>query len=324
MLKVLQISNGNYKVKVQSGGSITLDTGFESGEVRITGDLIVEGNTTTVQSENMSVRDNIIILNDGETGSGITLDQSGIRIDRGSISDAFILFDENVTWRDPVSATTINGGFVFKNEVGSLVGIQTNSISTGGGDLYLINNGTGVISVTGTTNYELNVTDDDDITNKKYVDDAIITAFSTVLLTQIGDGTIDPTTVIVRDNETTGNPSFIEFNIDNVNIANFYSSKFELGNIRIENTTIETLSSNSDLTLSAPGTGSVVIEDNVIITSLPTPNDNSLEPNFPIDGVKLYVKTPSTGGTGLYFANEQSVRDELISNNRSLIYSMIF
>lgn len=324
MLKVLQISNGNYKVKVQSGGSITLDTGFESGEVRITGDLIVEGNTTTVQSENMSVRDNIIILNDGETGSGITLDQSGLRIDRGSISDAFILFDENVTWRDPVSATTINGGFVFKNEVGSLVGIQTNSISTGGGDLYLINNGTGVISVTGTTNYELNVTDDDDITNKKYVDDAITTAFSTVLLSQIGDGTIAPTTVIVRDNETTGNPSLIEFNIDNANIANFYSNRFEFGNIRIENTTIETLSSNSDLRISAPGTGSIILEDNVVITSLPNPNDLSLEPNFPLDGVKLYVKEPSTGGTGLYFANEQSTRDEIISNNRSLIYSMIF
>lgn len=324
MLKVLQVSNGDYKIKVQSGGTISLDTGFETGQVRITGDLIVEGNTTTVQSENMTVTDNIIVLNAGETGAGITLDSSGIRIDRGTFPDAYVVFDENATWVDPDTATTVNGSFVFRNDNGSLVGIQTNSISTGGGDLYLINNGTGVISVTGTTNYENNITDDDHITNKKYVDDAIATAFTTVLLSQIGDGAIDPTTVIVKDSETTGNPSYIEFNIDNSNIANFYSDRFELGEIRIRNTTIETLSSNADIKIAAPGTGSIILEDNIIITSLPNPGDVTLEPNFPTDGVKLYVTTPSVGGSGLYFANEQNNRDELISNNRSLIYSIIF
>jgi hypothetical protein len=40
-------------------------------------------------------------------------------------------------------------------------------------DLEIVPNGTGVITVTGTTNYEDYVTDDDDIPNKKYVDDAI-------------------------------------------------------------------------------------------------------------------------------------------------------
>lgn len=37
----------------------------------------------------------------------------------------------------------------------------------------LLSKGTGVLTVTGTTNYETNVTDDDDIPNKKYVDDEI-------------------------------------------------------------------------------------------------------------------------------------------------------
>lgn len=50
------------------------------------------------------------------------------------------------------------------------------SISATGGDtnidLKLLSKGTGVLTVTGTTNYETNVTDDDDIPNKKYVDDA--------------------------------------------------------------------------------------------------------------------------------------------------------
>ena len=44
---------------------------------------------------------------------------------------------------------------------------------TDNGDLTLIGFGTGVVKVLGTNNYENQVTQDDDIPNKKYVDDAI-------------------------------------------------------------------------------------------------------------------------------------------------------
>lgn len=324
MSKYLRVSNGGYKISVQPGAEIILDTGSEEGTVRVTGDLVVEGNTTTVQSENMTVKDNIIVLNSGETGAGITLDTAGIRIDRGTLSDGYFLYDDNMSWRDPTTETTKQGGFVFKNEAGSLLGIRTNSISTGGGDLYLINSGVGVISVTGTNNYELNVTDDDHITNKKYVDDAIIAAFASTLLTQIGDGVIDPTTVKALDSETTGLPSRVEIAIDTNVVANIYSDRFELGNIRIIGTKIETISSNEDLILSAPGTGQVRIDDTLQINSVPSPDDLTLYPLVPTDGLKLYVSNESTGGTGLFFVNAESRRDEIISNNRSLIYSMIF
>ncbi len=324
MSKYLRVSNGGYKITVQPGAEIVLDTGSEQGTVRVTGDLVVEGNTTTVQSENMTVKDNIIVLNSGETGAGITLDTSGIRIDRGTLPDGYMLFDENVSWRDPITETTKQGGFVFRNESGSLVGIRTNSISTGGGDLYLINAGVGVISVEGTNNYELNVIDDDHITNKKYVDDAILAAFASTLLTQIGDGIIDPTTVKALDSETTGLPSRVEISIDNSVVANVYADRFELGDIRIIGTKIETINSNADLILSAPGTGQVRIDDTLQINSLPSPDDPSTSPSIPTDGLKLYVANQATGGTGLFFVNAESRRDEIISNNRSLIYSMIF
>ena len=48
MSKVLKVENGNYKVTVQSGGTITLDTGVETGTTIVTGDLEVKGTTTTV------------------------------------------------------------------------------------------------------------------------------------------------------------------------------------------------------------------------------------------------------------------------------------
>ena len=105
MSKFVNIPNGDYTVSVQSGGVITLNTGAETGYVKITGDLVVEGDTTTVQSENLKVKDNIIELNDGETGSGITLNTAGIKIDRGTQTDVNILFDEALTYNDPITVT---------------------------------------------------------------------------------------------------------------------------------------------------------------------------------------------------------------------------
>ena len=324
MSKYVVVPEGNYKVTVQSGGTITLDTGLNVGQVRITGDLLVQGTTTTVQSTEVTIRDNILELNSGETGPGITLTEAGLRIDRGSFSDAFFVFNESITWTNPVTGLLTQGAFVFKNEANSLVGIRTNSITTGGGNLFLINQGTGVVSVTGTVNYELNVVDDDTLTNKKYVDDAIVTAFQTVLLTQIGDGVITPTTVRALDVETTGNLSVIEFNVDATNIANFYIDRFELDKIRIQDTRIETIPTDQDLILAAPGTGVVKIEDTLLLESLPTAGDLTVDPVFPTSGTKLYAKTEELGKTGIFFVNESQTRDELISRNRSLLYSMIF
>ena len=48
--------------------------------------------------------------------------------------------------------------------------------------------GTVVINVSGTNNYETQVTADDDIPNKKYVDDAITTGIQTIQITSVARG----------------------------------------------------------------------------------------------------------------------------------------
>ena len=60
-----------------------------------TGNLVVEGDTLTVQAENLNVNDNIIELNYGETGAGVSLRYAGIQIDRGSETPASFFYDEN-------------------------------------------------------------------------------------------------------------------------------------------------------------------------------------------------------------------------------------
>lgn len=98
----LKASGVDSKVNISgtSQVNITAPTVNLNGEVftnnvTIKGSLNVQGKTTTVNSENLSVRDNIIELNKGETGSGITAGQSGIKIDRGDNSPVLLVFDES-------------------------------------------------------------------------------------------------------------------------------------------------------------------------------------------------------------------------------------
>lgn len=319
MSKYVNVPTGNYSVIVQDGGAITLDTGFQQGTTTVTGDLIVQGSTTTVTSQNLDIKDNILTLNSGETGPGITLDDSGLEMDRGTFTNALFTFNENIQWSDPVTDTTKTGGFVFKDANGGLIGIRTNNINTGGGDLYLINNGTGTVSVTGTNNYENQVTDDDDLPNKKYVDDTISNAFNTVNISTIGQGNVGTqTAIVIQDVDVSGVPSVVNFNIDGTTKAVLSENKLELQEVRVVGSIIETTASNQDMVIASPGTGVVQIDDTLHI------RQSVSTPTAPADGNKLYMQTESYGQTGMFFVNSQGTRDELISKNRSILYSMLF
>lgn len=316
--KILALPNSDYKVKVQSGGNITLDTGLSSGITTVTGNLVVLGGTTQVSSSDLNLKDNIITLNDGESGTGITLNQSGIQIDRGSYSDAKIVFDETITWADPISATTITGGFTLVNASGTLQGLRINSVSTGGGDLYLINSGTGVISVTGTNNYETQITDDDDIPNKKYVDDTIVTQLTSTFQRRIEEGSASKSYVEVRDTEVSGAPSVVTFQIDNLNKGQIFGNRVEFEDFRFQDNILSTTASDTDLILESQGTGGVIVNDNFTLTL------QGSDPASPLDGLKVYVKAPAAGGTGLFFKHSASKSGEIISRQNALLLSMLF
>ena len=58
MGQVVQI-NGDYTIKAAEGGTIRLDTGPNVGNVRVTGSLLVDGTTLTVNARDLNVKDNI-------------------------------------------------------------------------------------------------------------------------------------------------------------------------------------------------------------------------------------------------------------------------
>lgn len=169
MSKVVRVQGGDYKVVVGSSitpGSIILDTNptgalGSQGEVRITGDLVVMGNTTVVESETLTVTDNIIEINKGETGAGVSTlgSTAGIRIDRGTEPYIEFVWDENLLSRDPSTGVNLPGTFKFVNSDNELTPIATNSINSFGGNLALISTGAGIITVTGTADYEQRILD---------------------------------------------------------------------------------------------------------------------------------------------------------------------
>jgi hypothetical protein len=99
--------NGNLiiqtPVKTGTNANITLDTDF----VIITGNLNVRGNTTVINSNTQTITDNILTLNSGETGNGVSTlgTTSGIEIDRGIAPGGNV----KLIWNESTSTWQVSG-----------------------------------------------------------------------------------------------------------------------------------------------------------------------------------------------------------------------
>lgn len=131
----------------------------------IDGNLTVLGSTTSVETINSTIEDNIITLNQGESGLGVTRGAAGIEVDRGSSDNANFLFNEtDDVWEAKVGTTfsvlrsadpTSDNDVATKSYVDSNVGavspagsigsIQYNDGSGFGGTNDLLWNGSSII-----------------------------------------------------------------------------------------------------------------------------------------------------------------------------------
>ena len=108
---VLQDMTGDFLDKYSAQDIYALKT-FHSGavfhgEVKIN-NLTVTGTQTILNTVDSSIKDNLIILNSGEAGAGITLQSGGISIDRGSKTDATFVFDETLSGENYTGAFDFN------------------------------------------------------------------------------------------------------------------------------------------------------------------------------------------------------------------------
>ena len=343
--------NGDYNIRAGDGAKITLDTGpaASGGSVRVTGNLVVEGDTFNISTTNLTIEDNIISLNTGEVGPGISLIYSGIEIERGNTSsitpqnNASFLYDESTdSWI--LAHGSAPGPFNFDASSLRLKQILTNS-TTDSGDLTLIGTGTGVVKVIGTTTYEAQVTHDDDLPNKKYVDDSILNNPTF----QIVAPQAQDTKVVIADKEITPNTSgtagslayftattthstygesAVSIIVDNALVGQFYANRFEIGDLEIgggpdrNELTSRAGITNENVYVRTQGTGK--LQTNYAIQ---VENIGSV-PSYVSNSVLLYAAAPSTGTTGLYFVNDSAEvakqNGELISKNKALVFSMLF
>jgi hypothetical protein len=87
-----------------------------AASLTLSGDLIVNGTTTTVNSNTVSIGDNILVLNSDEAGT--PSQNAGIEIERGTSTNASLIWDETAdVWKAGLAAAEV--------ELVTLTGTQT-------------------------------------------------------------------------------------------------------------------------------------------------------------------------------------------------------
>ena len=346
--------NGDYNIRAGDGAKITLDTGpaASGGSVRVTGDLVVEGQTLNVAAANLNITDNIIKINDGETGAGITLVYSGLEVERGSLSNASLLYDETVdTWL--IANNSAPGPFNYDESNLRLRRIYTNP-TTDDGDLTLIGTGTGLVKVFGTTTYEAQIlareaavpgSVDDVLPNKKYVDDAILNNPTFQIVAPQGQDT----RVIIADKDITpdisttagslayytaqtGFPNIgeskVSIIVDNNLVGQFFNNRLEISDLEIggglDSNEITTKNGITNLNIFVRTQGTGKLQTNYALQL----EKIGVTPAYVSNNILVYGDTPGVGTSGVWFVNDSAEaakqNGELISKNRALVFSMLF
>lgn len=337
MAQYLQV-NGDYNIKTKEGGQITLDTGPGVGDVRVTGNLVVVGETLTVSAENLNVRDNIIVLNYGELGPGVTLTYSGVEVDRGDTAstptdiqgNALLIYNEDTnTWE--IAHGNVTGTISFSDSNLKLRRILVDP-DVDNGDLTLIGDTsrTGVIKIGNANDYAQQVRDRADnsvIPNKKYVDDAIRNN-PTYQIVQ------DDTRVVVFDVNDPLDPlqnfppavgpytsqppvSLISVVVDGQINSVFYDNRAVIQGLEFNGTEITNDDTNSNIFIRTNGTGKLQTNYSLQLDKI------GVVPAAVSNSVLLYSSDPGIATTGVYFVNSNR-SGELINKNKALLFSMIF
>ena len=228
MAKTLRTS-GDYTIKAGAGAAGTNQIDLDSKTVRVRGDLIVDGDTTTVNTATLSVEDTFIEV--ARNNSGTTLD-AGVYVNRGTAGDNAVFY-----WDE--------------SEDNFIIGTTTNDAGTS--------------PLTNITYQNIKVAttpaDANHATSKAYVDAQVVTASGMTNFSIVGD---DSTGVIVGDGDDVkiaggSNISAAVTNPDTITI----SLNNDLSNI----TSVTSDASNSNLTLKANGTGSISINNVLTFSS---------------------------------------------------------
>ena len=92
---------------LNAGSGLIQTTGNIKGkDLTLTGDLTVNGTTTSLDTTNLLIEDNIVVLNKNQTGTPESTLKSGFEIERGDSTNSKLFWDENDdTWKLDIAGT---------------------------------------------------------------------------------------------------------------------------------------------------------------------------------------------------------------------------
>jgi hypothetical protein len=268
------VTSGDYTIKTGTGSGGSNTINLDSSVTRVLGNLVVDGSQTIVDSATLQVDDPIVLLSRNNSGTDV---DSGIMINRSGIANNAALY-----WNE--------GDDVFK-------AVTTTSDGSG-------------TSITDTALANVRVAEpsnSSDAATKNYVD------------TQISGGGYSLFFNGDDSSSITASPGTTVYFSGGNNITTSATEEPDQLNINLNRDlngidTISTDRSNQNLTLTANGAGSIVI-DNVLTFSGPE-STPAIDSSIP----KLYHKTAAGGGTGVFFVNSDvsaTEEGELISKKKA-------
>ena len=206
-LLYLDVQNGRIGVNTNSPGNFSLDVSGNTritGNQTITGDLIVQGTTTSIDSTNLSVEDNILTIN--QNASAET--DSGIMINRGSAQDPAVFFWDETEDKFKFGTTTSDGSTRTDLTSVTLQKVQVGepTASSDAATKNYIDNSISTLSSSGTiTGMNTDLATPDDST---FTDGALTTITSTTKITEAVDG-LNETMENIRNNTYVKSVSFV-------------------------------------------------------------------------------------------------------------------
>ena len=283
-------TSGNYNINTG-----TDDVNITAANVAVTGNLIVTGTTTTITTTNLAITDNVIVLNKDEAGAGVTAGTAGVEIERGSVDNASLIWDE------------ATDKFIFKLGSG-IAGLQSNATTVSSLTM-------GAVTISA-------FLDEDNFASDSATGLATQQSIKAYIGTQVG-GAAGGANTQVQYNSSGGFGGSSNFTFASGTGAITISGFLDIDNIRIDANTISAQNTNGDVVVTANGTGQITLSNKTAVSVELDFTDQGSDPSATATKNKIYSKAPSGGGTGLYFVNN-TTSGEMISKSKAIAFSLVF
>lgn len=362
--KIQNVSNAGAVTDVlivdTTGTSHPYPSNPTSSTVVITGNLVVIGTKTQTSSTEVTIKDPTLLLNQGNGWPLGGNYLAGLKISANATDSdteaSFFQWNANATWQATGPLGLVTGLYEFRkglptspNPVYS--GIKINAIrmpkydvgtdsqpegnySTISGisvprlNIFGSDNPTSVLSVSGTDNYELNCTDDDDIPNVRFVLDQLASNINQAENLVVGNSYVTINDKVANFASFSqilgvldGNPSDKPNPSTGTVVLRITTSTAQVAQMQFNANQVSPVGTNKNLVLAANGSGQIVAVSPMLFqtSTPPTPGTGQ---------TGLYSNNPGSGGTGMYYVNSSTggvvTQDEFVSRKKALIFSLIF